>query len=945
MASTSAPTRSALDNSPLPSLAVPFVSLTLKDTTNYALSLASLVVLTLKTKPMSRVIITLESFRGGGKTTCVTAVLMHLSAMVSEVNSAAVSFVAVREYLFRIDGKKIRVAHVDPDYKGHQHLPSLHSSPDWNVLFFEHGSHPAFNQYKDQLEMLGFQNYVHYNIDISNDDVRIFTMSSPSGDSLVTPAPFSWVGHLVDLQTSPDTRLTVKQAHNLRSEELVTLAIDTSCDDTCCTIVKLKGDNIQVRWNFKKQCVQQMQQKGKEGIDPRATALKHADNLALAEQELRKILLDHNIKIDLVAVTQGPGQPFALLEGIAFAQKIAVGFSCPIMYLDHVRGHAISSLLSTDAPVAPDFPIVVAVISGGHSVYLLMESAVKMRILFTPPNDAIGEVIDKICRAMGISAVPPGPEAEKLKDEYVVPEEYWIQICSRTKDRNDSSKGNQKRPVERTIDSFEEQHRPELYRFRNMLAAFNGCGTPTDIKLKFCDLIRNQKLHMINKRKFLATFIKNFCEGLPCLEKLKELCIKVNWNTKVDGTVEYFLTYYGVFEADDEFKQLVTRCQQIILASTLEKFCTQHKMKATPSILKALLCQLGVKVESVGPEDIVYINSILAEKAKLDGTTNEILKSLSEDNSDLTADFPLHRIPFNVFIREYDAMTSLPIEEQRFLCAVMYSVLLPIIDRPYQEATCLFPDVKHFSIAGGCASSRFLNEHLKSRVGREGRCFHRVPEGLGQDNAIMMGLLATETLKHLVKDAGECTCGDDQEAQCQSCELLRNRLYDHGCGALSAIIAKKDIAHTADQKWDAKAPEYLFWKPNTPPVYVEQAVSLKPDPEPQIQPGGMWDVFKSKNGNEGTPLYNFRALVTKWPHKSSSIEEWITRNQAVLEANFPNKTRRELIEKLLLTNFLGHGYPAFKAGKPESWGKLAYDPIADFEQLFKLLSPGVAAKP
>ena len=75
------------------------------------------------------------------------------------------------------------------------------------------------------------------------------------------------------------------------------------------------------------------------------------------------------------------------------------------------------------------------------------------------------------------------------------------------------------------------------------------------------------------------------------------------------------------------------------------------------------------------------------------------------------------------------------------------------------------------------------------------------------------------------------------------------------------------------------------------------------------------------------------------------MASWITQNRELMDAKFTNKLRREIMEKLLSTDFFGHGYQAFEGALPEDLDPKAYNPIKDFEAFFQMLSPGAVAKP
>ena len=314
---------------PTVSFNIPFHSMSPEDTKTYAINVAQL-ILNLHSQG-KRVIIGFKGDRGSGKTAIVTSILQYLSPQTTYNHSSAISFIAVREYTFVEGNRLLIVVHIDPDYKGgHKRLHSMHSkNPD--VLLFEHENHNAFEPYQAMINEMG-DRIVHLTINISDEEKhRVFTMTSASGVPIETPSFHTWTGHLEDDKISPDIHLTLKQVKKLRrrfgNKWAVILTIETSCDDTCI-VVKL-GDEIV--YEFQKQCEQEAQETGREGIDPLATAKKHALYIEKAMTEIKEELRKRGLTIDLVSVTRGPGQSFALCEGISFAQKMAKEFNAPIM--------------------------------------------------------------------------------------------------------------------------------------------------------------------------------------------------------------------------------------------------------------------------------------------------------------------------------------------------------------------------------------------------------------------------------------------------------------------------------------------------------------------------------------------------------------------------------------------------------------------------------------
>jgi N6-L-threonylcarbamoyladenine synthase len=118
--------------------------------------------------------------------------------------------------------------------------------------------------------------------------------------------------------------------------------------------------------------------------------------------------------IELVAVTAGPGLIGALLVGVRFAAAFAWGRGLPLVAVDHLEGHLVSSLLSLDGgPARPEPDRVLALVaSGGHSSWYLMDHGSRVRLGRTR-DDAAGESFDKIAQVLGLG-YPGGPAIDAL---------------------------------------------------------------------------------------------------------------------------------------------------------------------------------------------------------------------------------------------------------------------------------------------------------------------------------------------------------------------------------------------------------------------------------------------------------------------------------------------------------------------------------------------------
>jgi N6-L-threonylcarbamoyladenine synthase len=142
----------------------------------------------------------------------------------------------------------------------------------------------------------------------------------------------------------------------------------------------------------------------------------HQENLPLVlERALKDAGLPETKKqsasrrIDLIAVTYGPGLEPALWAGINFAKELSQRWGIPLLGVDHMEGHIAANFLSGKTV---KFPAVVLAVSGGHTQLILVRDINKYKLLGETLDDAAGEAFDKVARMLGLS-FPGGPEIAK----------------------------------------------------------------------------------------------------------------------------------------------------------------------------------------------------------------------------------------------------------------------------------------------------------------------------------------------------------------------------------------------------------------------------------------------------------------------------------------------------------------------------------------------------
>lgn len=116
-------------------------------------------------------------------------------------------------------------------------------------------------------------------------------------------------------------------------------------------------------------------------------------------------------KIDAITVTYGPGLEPALWVGVNAAKALAIAWQKPLVPVNHMAGHIYSVL--GNAKNKLKFPAVALLVSGGHTELVLIKDYLKHGIIGQTRDDAVGEAFDKVARLLDLP-YPGGPEISKL---------------------------------------------------------------------------------------------------------------------------------------------------------------------------------------------------------------------------------------------------------------------------------------------------------------------------------------------------------------------------------------------------------------------------------------------------------------------------------------------------------------------------------------------------
>jgi N6-L-threonylcarbamoyladenine synthase len=191
------------------------------------------------------------------------------------------------------------------------------------------------------------------------------------------------------------------------------LAFETSCDETSVAVVR----DGKILSNVVSSQTKLHAEYG--GVVPELAAREHLKNLLPVAQTALNAAKISAQKLDAVAATQGPGLPTALLVGFKAAQAVAFALRKPFVGINHHEAHLYSPWIRGEPPVADlsDFqPNISLIVSGGHTLLVLVESELKHRVLGATVDDAAGECFDKTGKLMGL-AYPAGPEIDRLAEQ------------------------------------------------------------------------------------------------------------------------------------------------------------------------------------------------------------------------------------------------------------------------------------------------------------------------------------------------------------------------------------------------------------------------------------------------------------------------------------------------------------------------------------------------
>jgi len=188
-------------------------------------------------------------------------------------------------------------------------------------------------------------------------------------------------------------------------KDILTLGIESSCDETSVAVVK---NGREVLSNVINTQIDIHTIYG--GVVPEIASRNHIQNISFVS---KKAIEDAKIKyqdVDAVCVTYGPGLVGALLVGLSYGKALSYAIEKPLVGVNHIEGHIAANYI-THKDLKP--PFLCMMMSGGNTQIVLVKDYNDFEVLGKTKDDAIGEAFDKVARVIGLG-YPGGPKIDRM---------------------------------------------------------------------------------------------------------------------------------------------------------------------------------------------------------------------------------------------------------------------------------------------------------------------------------------------------------------------------------------------------------------------------------------------------------------------------------------------------------------------------------------------------
>lgn len=189
----------------------------------------------------------------------------------------------------------------------------------------------------------------------------------------------------------------------LPKQDIIILAIESSCDDTSAAVIK----NGKMYSNV---VASQQVHEQYGGVVPELASRAHQQHIVPVVDAALKQAGINKEDLSAVAFTQGPGLLGSLMVGASFAKSLALGLNIPLLAVNHLDAHVLAHFIDNDSP---KFPFICLLVSGGHTQLVKVTSPSDFEILGKTRDDAAGEAFDKTAKMLGLP-YPGGPVLDKL---------------------------------------------------------------------------------------------------------------------------------------------------------------------------------------------------------------------------------------------------------------------------------------------------------------------------------------------------------------------------------------------------------------------------------------------------------------------------------------------------------------------------------------------------
>jgi N6-L-threonylcarbamoyladenine synthase len=178
------------------------------------------------------------------------------------------------------------------------------------------------------------------------------------------------------------------------------LAIESSCDDSSIAIM-----DFNFKLLFHKKISQELQHSNYGGVVPELASRLHAKALPKILEEAK----GYFGKLKAIAVTNAPGLSVTLQEGVIMAKALSIALNLSLIGVNHLIGHIYSLFIEKEIIK----PLMVLLVSGGHTKILMFNDIDDVCEIATTLDDSFGESFDKVAKMLGLG-YPGGPIIEKL---------------------------------------------------------------------------------------------------------------------------------------------------------------------------------------------------------------------------------------------------------------------------------------------------------------------------------------------------------------------------------------------------------------------------------------------------------------------------------------------------------------------------------------------------